>query len=251
MHVPVLLHEVLETLNPKPGEFFIDGTLGAGGHARAIIKKIGPTGTFLGVDRDPRAVVSLKAGEMTDGNVTLLSASYATLPELLISQKLGKADGVLLDLGTSSDQLDGSALGRGFSFKTDEPLLMTYSDDEPTVAQVLATISESELSEIIRTLGEEKYADKIAQAIISAEKEAPIVTTGRLAEVVRSAVPVSYERGRIHPATRTFQALRIYANHELEHLKLFLEALPKILKFGCANTTAEVCDRQKHIDRYE
>ena len=207
VHVPVLLNEVMKVLGPCPGELFIDGTAGSGGHSRAIKERIGPTGTLLAIDWE-------KTGE-----------NYVDLPEILRSRNLGRADGLLLDLGFSSEQL---GVGKGFSFKTDEPLLMTYNPNEKPVKEILAEISESELAEILRKCGEERFAGRIARVI----KERLPVTTKQLAEAVVAAVPRSYERGRIHPATRTFQALRIYANRELENLKSVLKRLPEILKPG-------------------
>lgn len=235
MHIPVLLQEVLQALNPKPGEFFIDGTLGAGGHTRAFVEKLTPGGTLLAVDRDPRAVAAFKESFTPPSTVTLVAeaASYAKLPELLAKHRLPKADGLLLDLGFSSEQVAGGALaGRGFSFSTDEPLIMTYDDSVSSVAQLLAELSAAELTSIIREYGEERYSAQIAQGIADVAKREGIATTGQLAAAIKKAVPANYERGRLHPATRTFQALRIYANHELEQLEQLLTALPTIVRSG-------------------
>ncbi len=210
-HIPVLLNEVITLLNPQPGEFFIDGTAGAGGHSRAMKEKIGADGRLLAIDWD-------KTGE-----------NYADLAEILAVKKIGQADGLLLDLGFSSEQLGN---GRGFSFQKDEPLLMTYDSKQKPVRELLNELSEQWLADIIKNYGEERYAKPIAAAIKNRARKAPIETTGELADVIRLAVPKSYERGRLHPATRTFQALRIYANHELENLEQVLKDLPKILKPG-------------------
>ncbi len=210
-HTPVLLKEVITLLDPKPGEFFIDGTTGAGGHTRAIKEKIGAGGTMLAIDWD-------KTGE-----------NYADLVEILAEKNLGRADGLLLDLGFSSEQLGN---GRGFSFQKDEPLLMTYDPKQKPVKEILTELSEQWLADIIKNYGEERYAKQIAFAIKNRVRKAPIETTGELADVIRLAVPKTYERGRIHPATRTFQALRIYANHELENVEQVLKDLPRILKSG-------------------
>jgi 16S rRNA (cytosine1402-N4)-methyltransferase len=210
-HIPVLLNEVIRVLDPKAGEFFIDGTFGSGGHARAVEERIGPKGKLLAIDW-------AKTGE-----------NFADLPEIMTEKKLEKADGLLLDLGFSSEQLDSPAGGgRGFSFQRDEPLLMTYSDGEKPVSQILREVSLSELENIIRTFGEERFAGRIAKAI---KKTLP-TTSGKLAEAIRRAVPRNYERGRIDPATRTFQALRIYANRELENLESILKNLERVLKIG-------------------
>ena len=210
-HTPVLLKEVMGLLEPKAGEFFIDGTTGGGGHSRAIQEKIGPNGQLLAIDWE-------KTGE-----------NYADLPQILADKNLGLADGLLLDLGFSSEQIGG---GRGFSFQTDEPLLMTYDPKAEPVKQILKRLTEEELAKIVKELGEERFPKRIARHIYDRERERPIETTMELAEIVRAAVPRSYEHGRIHPATRTFQALRIYANHELENLERVLKSLDSIVKPG-------------------
>lgn len=211
MHIPVLLKEVIELLDPKPGEFFIDGTAGGGGHGRAIQEKIGPRGKLFAIDLE-------KTGE-----------NYADLPEILSQKNLGRADGLILDLGFSSEQIGG---GRGFTFQKDEPLLMTYDPNAEPVKQILKELTEKELEKIIREYSGERYAQKIAKAIYQQEKKKTIETTFELAEVIKKTVPKNYERGRIHSATRTFMALRIYANHELENLERLLQNLEKILKPG-------------------
>lgn len=211
-HISVLLKESLELLDPKSGEFFIDGTFGAGGHSRAIEERIKPNGKLFSIDWE-------KTGE-----------NFADLPEILERKNLGKADGLILDLGISSEQLDGS--GRGFSFQKDEPLLMTYDRAGEPVKRILKQLSQDDLEKIIRVYGEERYAGRIANAIKERGRKRPIETTGELAEIIKSAVPGNYERGRIHPATRTFQALRIYANQEMENLERILKNLDKILKPG-------------------
>lgn len=199
-------------LDPKPGEFFIDGTSGAGGHSAAIREKIGESGKLLAIDWD-------KTGE-----------NYADLAEILKKKDLDKADGLLLDLGFSSEQLGN---GRGFSFQIDEPLLMTYDPKQKPVKDILRDLSEQWLADIIKNFGEERYAKQIAAAIKEAlRKKQLLETTGQLAMIIKSAVPKNYERGRINPATRTFQALRIYANHELENLEQVLKDLKEILKPG-------------------
>jgi 16S rRNA (cytosine1402-N4)-methyltransferase len=228
MHVPVLLDEVLEVLNPQPGEFFIDGTLGDGGHGFPILKKISPKGIFLGVDWDKNAIEKFESNVKGQASkVILINDNYKNIPMILKEKKLGKADGLLLDLGFSSVQLESS--GRGFSFQKDEPLVMTYSDDIRPAYRVLSEESEENLKKIIREFGEERFAGRIAKAI---KKNLPILNSGKLAKVVAEAVPPNYERGRIRPATRTFQALRIFVNQELENLRMFLENVSSILNPG-------------------
>lgn len=217
-HIPVLLNEVLEFTNPQPGEFFIDGTAGAGGHSKAIQERIGLSGKLLAIDWE-------KTGE-----------NYADLAEILERKNLGKANGLLLDLGFSSEQIDGNLpvgkQGKGFSFQKNEPLLMTYDANTEPLKEILRKFTEEELAKIIKELGEERWAKKIARAIYEEERRKPIETTLALAEIIRKAVPRSYEHGRLHPATRTFMAFRIYVNHELENLKKVLGDLEKILKSG-------------------
>jgi len=212
MHIPVLLNETIALLDPKPGEFFVDGTLGAGGHFRALEEKVGSRGRVLGIDWE-------KTGE-----------NFADLPEILRAKNLPKPDGLLLDLGISSDQIESS--GRGFSFWRDEPLLMNIHPETTPLYDHLRTLSEKEMTEIIRKYGEERYATRIARVIAEARKKAPIETSGQLAEIVKNAVPKNYERGRIHPATRTFQAFRIFVNRELENLERLLSALPALMAPG-------------------
>ncbi|MEK7624498.1 MAG: 16S rRNA (cytosine(1402)-N(4))-methyltransferase RsmH [Patescibacteria group bacterium] len=262
-HTPVLLKEVITVLDPKPGEFFIDGTVGGGGHTLEILKKIGPKGKLLGIDWDEEAIKNFKfspCGESPEGrqissfkNVILLNDSYANLPKILEAMpagrqgnKLGMADGLLLDLGMSSDQLECS--GRGFSFMRDEPLDMRYrvaltdanraaepaSDQYEsaslTAAEIISSFNEKELADIFFQYGDERFSRRIAQKIIEERKKQRILTTFGLVDVIKKAVPKNYERGRIHPATRVFQALRIYVNQELENLENLLKNIDKILK---------------------
>lgn len=228
-HVPVLSNEVMKLLDPKPGEFFIDGTFGGGGHSRAILNKIGKSGKLLILDWDESALNRGKK-EFIGQSAIFVNENFAGLPEILKNKKLPKADGLLLDLGFSSDQIENS--GRGFSFNRDEPLLMTYENKAAPVRDLLKRLSEKELADIIWRFGEERYARRIAAGILSGHRKTPIKTSGELAEIVRQSVPANYERGRIHPATRTFQALRIYANKELDNLESVLKNLDKIIKSG-------------------
>jgi 16S rRNA (cytosine1402-N4)-methyltransferase len=228
MHKPVLLNEVLEILDPKPGEFFIDGTLDGGGHARAVIAGISPAGRFLGVDWDGAMLSNFKESDRKGGTkIILVNDNFKNMKEILRQERIGKADGLLLDLGFSSEQIDGS--GRGFSFRNDEPLLMTYDLQARPAWEWLGELREAALVKIIKDFGEERFAGRIAKAI---KKNLPMKTSGKLAEIVRSAVPGNYEHGRIHPATRTFQALRIFVNQELENIRTVLNDLPLILNPG-------------------
>ena len=230
-HTPVLLKEAMELLSPRPGEFFVDGTVGGGGHARGILERLGEKGTLLALDWDKEtAAVFAAESKRYKTKVITEHANYADLPRVLEKHGLGKADGLLLDLGFSSWQVDES--GRGFSFRKDEPLYMTYDEEQESVASILSRLTEQELAKIIRELGGERYAGRIAKAIKDRTKKEAITSSLELAEVVKAAVPAGYERGRIDPATRTFQALRIYANEELENLKEILDELPEAAAAG-------------------
>ncbi|HUZ92404.1 MAG TPA: 16S rRNA (cytosine(1402)-N(4))-methyltransferase RsmH [Candidatus Paceibacterota bacterium] len=230
MHTPVLLNEVLQFLGPKPGEFMIDGTMDGGGHAAAILDRVGPQGKVLGIDWDRGMVERAGVRFAEKKNMRCVAGNYADLPQILESAKLPKADGLLLDLGFSSEQLESS--GRGFSFLRDEPMLMTYDPAMPPVKQLLRELSEPDLAKIIFEFGGERFSRRIAKAVKERGRKRAIETSGELAEIVRGALPKGYERGRIDPATRTFQALRIYANRELENLERALANLPKVLAPG-------------------
>ncbi|MCL4499766.1 MAG: 16S rRNA (cytosine(1402)-N(4))-methyltransferase RsmH, partial [Chloroflexi bacterium] len=231
-HVPVLLKEVLKVLDPKPGDFLVDGTLGGGGYARAIIEKTRGRGLFLGIDWDERALEAFRPEVMSRGNVVLAHDNYADTPELMKKLQTPKVDGLVLDLGLSSDQLETS--GRGFSFQKNEPLDMRYDrndEERPTAAQVVNSFGEDALTDIIFRYGEERYARRIARKIVERRKTTRLTTTEDLVQAVLSAVPRSAQ-GRIHPATKTFQALRIYVNGELQNLETILAALPEIMESG-------------------
>lgn len=226
-HAPVMLKEVIESLKPSAGEFMIDGTFGGGGHALEVAKRLSPGGTFLGVDRDPDAANKANIG-IQGVKFIFINANFSDIPKILADRNLPKADGLLLDLGFSSLQLEE---GRGFSFMKNEPLIMTYSDNDEPLYRVLKRLSREKIRSILLVSGE-KYSGKIADAIFRAERKNPIKTTGELIDIVRSVVPKNYERGRIHPATRTFLAFRIYVNKELESLEDVIDSLPRILKPG-------------------
>jgi len=233
MHVPVLLKETISILDPKPGEFFIDGTLGAGGHSRAILEKIGARGTLLAIDLDSSAVDAFSKSEhKRNGNVVVVKENYANLKLVMRKHNLPRADGLVLDIGFSSDQLERS--GRGFSFSGkagEEPLDMRYNTDGKalTASGVLNTMPEKELAELFFRYGEEKLSRRIAGEIAKRRKECPMSAVRDLVSAVEAAVP---RRGRIHPATKVFQALRIYINRELENLSALLQDLPEIIDSG-------------------
>lgn len=229
-HMPVLLHEVIRVLNPKPGEFFVDATLGGGGHAREILKLIGEGGLFLGIDLDKHAAQGFSNEISNAKNAQIVFRTYADLIDILRRWNLPKIDCLLIDLGFSSDQVD--AVERGFSFRKDGPLDMRYDDtSEMMASDAVNSLSEKKLSEIIKTLGEDRFADRIAKAIVSHRKQKPITRTVQLADIILRAVP-RFGKSSVHPATRTFQALRIFVNHELENLEKVLSDIPNIMNIG-------------------
>ena len=226
MHVPVLVGEVVHWLAPERGGVFVDCTVGVGGHTRALLAH--GADRVLGIDRDP-AALDLAAAALAPvaDRVELVHADYRELPSVLDARGLTSVNGVLADLGVSSLQLD--AEGRGFSFRRDEPLDMRMDTSRgPTAASLLADVDEAELANVIYEFGEERHSRRIARALVRAREERPLETTGQVADIVRRA---SRTKGysRIDPATRTFQALRIWVNRELEGLDMFLEAAARRL----------------------
>jgi 16S rRNA (cytosine1402-N4)-methyltransferase len=227
-----MLAEVLKVLNPRSGGLYVDGTLGAGGHAAAILAASAPGGRLLGLDRDPRAL-SLARERLAEfgGRVRLVRTTFDHIGKELASWGQGLADGVLLDLGVSSMQLDEA--GRGFSFRRDDPLDMRMGGEGPSAADLLARLDEAELAALFKRLGEESQSRRIARGIVRARAQEPIATTGRLASVVEQALPAAERRKRkLHPATKVFQALRLAVNDELGMLERFLEQAPDLLAPG-------------------
>jgi 16S rRNA (cytosine1402-N4)-methyltransferase len=229
VHVPVLLDQVVHWLNPQPGAVLVDGTLGGGGHCRALAERVGKHGLVIGVDRDPAAI---RAGQTAFRrlSVRLAQANFCDLPEVLESLEIEKIDGVLLDLGLSSDQL--ADRDRGFSFSADGPLDLRFDPMSGQPAHRLVNrLSLEHLTQLISKYGEERYSPRIARAIIERRRERPIETAAELAELVRRCVP-SPRGQRIDPATRTFQALRIAVNDELKSLEIALRRIPDCLRPG-------------------
>jgi 16S rRNA (cytosine1402-N4)-methyltransferase len=228
-HVPVLTAESLQYLRPERGGLFVDCTVGLGGHSKALLEA--GAARILGIDRDVNALAIARStlAPWAD-QVDLVHADYRALDEILDSRGIGMIDGALADLGVSSLQLDTP--GRGFSFQRDEPLDMRMdATTGPTAADMLADVSEDDLADVIYAFGEERFSRRIARALVEARAAAPIDSTGRLAAIVRRAIPV---RGwaRIDPATRTFQALRIWLNRELEGLDAFVRSAARRLREG-------------------
>jgi 16S rRNA (cytosine1402-N4)-methyltransferase len=227
VHVPVMTDEVVAALQPERGGLFLDCTVGLGGHARALLER-GAT-RLVGIDRDPAALAL--AGEALaawGSRVELVHGDYRDAPRFLDARGIGAIDGAVADLGVSSLQLDGA--GRGFSFQRDEALDMRMDTSRgPTAADLIGEADERDLADVIYRYGEERRSRAVARAIVAARRDAPIRTTAQLASLVRRVVG---RRGRIYPATRTFQAIRIWVNGELEGLDGFLRAICARLHIG-------------------
>jgi len=229
IHIPVLPTEVLQWLEPRPGQIVVDGTLGGGGHTRLIAERIGDSGGFvLALDRDPAAVAAAERN-LVGLPVNVANANFCDLSDVLESVGIAAIDAVLLDLGLSSDQL--ADVERGFSFESGGPLDLRFNREEgESAASLVARLPERELADLIYQYGEERFSRRIARRIVEQRAERPIQTAAELAEIVRRCVPRS--KDRIDPATRTFQALRIAVNRELESLDLALKRIPDRLRPG-------------------
>lgn len=231
-HKSVLLEETVHGLNVKPDGIYVDGTLGGGGHAAEVCKRLGDKGSIIGIDQDA-AAIEAAGGRLRDfgEKVTIVRSSYRDMKSEL--QKLGidKVDGIVLDLGVSSYQLDTAE--RGFSYRKDAPLDMRMDTrQEMTARDIVNDYEEMELYRIIRDYGEDKFAKNIARHIVAERGRTPIETTGRLSEVVKRAIPMKYQKKSGHPAKRTFQAIRIEVNRELEVLERSLDDMIKLLNPG-------------------
>jgi 16S rRNA (cytosine1402-N4)-methyltransferase len=233
LHIPVMSVQALELLRLPQDGVAVDGTLGLAGHALLMAKAVGPQGHLIGNDRDnaslgqaEKMLVSLKL------KIDLLQGNFSSIDRILAGLKVSAVDGILLDLGISSFQLDDKA--RGFAFRLDGPLdmRMDVQSPGPCAADLVNTLKEEELEKIIWEFGEERFARRIAKGLVMQRAMAKITTTKNLADIILRALPKGYTRGRIHPATRTFQALRIAVNEELEALPLGLEACFRMLKKG-------------------
>jgi 16S rRNA (cytosine1402-N4)-methyltransferase len=226
-HVPVLGREAVESLSPRTGGTYVDATFGAGGYSRAMLA-VGGT-RVIGIDRDRTAIAGgFDLVDRSEGRLTLVEDRFSRLAEICATEDAAAVDGVVMDVGVSSMQLDEAA--RGFSFRLDGPLDMRMGQAGPTAADVIAKASEAELADIIYLFGEERRARAVARAIVAARKETPITTTRALADIVARVVRT--KPGDIHPATRTFQGLRIFVNEELQELQTALEAAERVLRPG-------------------
>lgn len=226
-HIPVLLEETIEALNVQPGGRYIDGTIGPGGHAAAIMEHSAPGGQLLGIDADPRAIKLAKSRlEAYGDSVLLVNQNFANIKEICLKHGFSPVHGILFDLGLSSVQLEKN--NRGFSFRHDSLLDMRFSPRQEVTANVIVNSApEDQLAKIIKVYGEERHSQRIARHIV---RQRPITTSLQLAQTVEQAL--GGRRGRIHPATRTFQALRIAVNQELEKLGAALEQAVDLLGFG-------------------
>lgn len=236
-HIPVMLEEVLAALDLRPGMKVVDATLGGGGYTRAILERIGPEGKLIALDWDEEAFSRFRARATNDpllaaaletGRLQLVRTPYSRLGEVLREQSWDSADAIAADLGLSSDQLADPK--RGISFQTDGPLDMRLNTDETVEAHhLLNQMSESDLADLFETYGDEGEAGRIAAAVVIARKKAPIETTAALRELVWGNVVPARRKGKMHPATKVFQALRIAVNSEGRHLEEFIRALPEAL----------------------
>ena len=231
-HVPVLLQEVLEVLNIQENDVVVDATFGGGGHSNAFAAQLGTDGHLVAFDTDASALARAE-NQFTDtaAQVTLINANFRSLATELEARGITQVDKVFFDLGWSSDQLESS--GRGFSFDREEPLLMTLSDtvteETLTAHEIVNEWAEENIADVLFGWGGERFSRRIARAIVVAREEKPIATTAELATLVKAAVPTAYRHGKRHPATKTFQALRIAVNDELGALREALAALPQLV----------------------
>ncbi|MBT4722248.1 16S rRNA (cytosine(1402)-N(4))-methyltransferase RsmH [Candidatus Falkowbacteria bacterium] len=228
-HKPVLLEEVLEFLNPQANQNIVDCTLGGGGHAKAILERTSPNGILVGLDWDKEAIKKAKVTlKKYKNRVIYANSSYVDIQKVIYDKKIDKVDAILLDLGLSSDQLEGD---RGFSFLLDDALDMRFNQEENelTAAEIINNYSAGKIERLLRENAEEEHARRIVKAITEARKRAPIETSKQLADLIEFELP---RRGRIHPATKTFQALRIAVNSEFENVKKGLEHCLEVLSPG-------------------
>jgi 16S rRNA (cytosine1402-N4)-methyltransferase len=230
-HTPVLLGEAVDALAVGPCGIYVDGTFGRGGHSRLILERLGESGRLIAFDRDPTAFSVGQALEAEDPRFRIVHSSFSRIQEVLRQLDVDRVDGILLDLGVSSPQLEEA--DRGFSFRMDGPLDMRMDTSQgQTAADWLASASQAHLEEVIKNYGEERFAKQVARAIVAARSQQPVTTTHQLAAIVGTAVRSRKREDKQNPATRTFQAIRIYINQELEKLSLVLPQCVEVLKPG-------------------
>jgi 16S rRNA (cytosine1402-N4)-methyltransferase len=230
-HTPVLLREAVDALAVGPCGIYVDGTFGRGGHSRLILERLGESGRLIAFDRDPTAFSVGQALVAEDPRFRIVHSSFSRIQEVLRQLDVDRVDGILLDLGVSSPQLEEA--DRGFSFRMDGPLDMRMDTSQgQTAADWLASASQAHLEEVIKNYGEERFAKQVARAIVAARSQQPVTTTHQLAAIVGTAVRSRKREDKQNPATRTFQAIRIYINQELEKLSLVLPQCVEVLKPG-------------------
>mgnify|MGYP000294421092 FL=1 len=232
VHKSVLLNETVDSLNIKPNGIYIDGTLGGGGHAYEVCKRLGEHGRFIGIDQDAEAIeaAGLRLAEFGD-KVTIVRSNYVDIDNILKSLNISKVNGIMLDLGVSSHQLD--TVERGFSYKENAPLDMRMDVRNPMTAKdIVNNYSEMELYRVIRDYGEDKFAKNIAKHIVNARKEKEIETTYELNDIIKAAIPMKMRVNGGHPAKKTFQAIRIELNKELEVLNNSIDKMIDLLDDG-------------------
>lgn len=228
-HIPVLLKEVIEILDPKPNDNFIDCTLGAGGHTIEILKRTGPKGKVLGIDMDENAILlakeNLEKEKIDDGRLLTACNSFRNLEKIVAEKEVKNISGIILDLGFSSMEIDNSQ--KGFSFQSDAPLDMRFGQEGKKASEIVNKAKEEELEKIFKEYGEERFAKRIAKEICKSRIDKSIKTTFELVEIIKGATPKKFQHGRIHFATKIFQALRISVNDELNSL---IDVLPQGIK---------------------
>ncbi len=233
-HITVLIDEAVEALALKKSSTVVDATLGASGHASHIVEKLGTQGVFIGIDADPLAI---EAGKQLFKNTSctthLAVGNFRNIDSVATTLKITEVDAILADLGWRMEQFSGN--GKGFSFQVDEPLIMTFGEAKEypfTARDIVNEWKEADIRNVLKGYGEERFAGRIARAIVETRDEHPIETTYELVEVIKKATPLVYQRGRIHPATRTFQALRIAVNDEFDALETFIKKSIALLGKG-------------------
>lgn len=230
VHIPIMPEPILAALVPQPGQIFVDGTLGGGGHTELIARRVVPNGWVIGLDRDPKAL-DRSQQRLAGLPVRYAQANFCNIPEVLEQLQVTQIDGVLLDLGLSSDQLADRE--RGFSFSMDGPLDLRFDPTEgKSASQLVNRLSEEHLADLIYQYGEDRNSRIIARAICAQRRLVPIETAGALAELIRHAIPAARRPKKIDPATQTFQALRIAVNEELKSLEIALQRIPEYMKIG-------------------
>ncbi len=245
-HVSVLLHETIESLKIKPDGIYVDGTLGGAGHAREVCRRLSENGRFVGIDQDREALAASEERLREFGEkVSVVKSNYVEIAQVLRDLQIDKVDGIVLDLGVSSYQLDNAE--RGFSYMADAPLDMRMDRDQTLSArEIVNEYPENELVRILREYGEERFASRIAANLVREREKKEIETTFELVEIVRNSMPAKAKNGKGHPAKRTFQAIRIACNHELEVLSEALDQMIELLNDGgrlCVITFHSLEDR--------